>query len=148
MSASYTNDPEAEPLIRKLPDAVSAEVIYPASPARVMVIDSHPSMLGATAFRMTRLGADVHLVTGLDEAELFLAPSVTAANGDQEGIPVVLMEAMAMGLPCMFTRVGLMKDEHRPTDVYLVDPVEMFKSRRRLIEEFGRLNPGNPRDGN
>jgi len=32
------------------------------------------------------------------EHDLLLAPSVTAANGDQEGIPTVLMEAMAAGL--------------------------------------------------
>lgn len=66
------DDPEAETPVRRLPDAISAEVVYPASAARVMVIDSQPSVLGATAFRMTRLGADVHLVTGLDEAELFV----------------------------------------------------------------------------
>ena len=71
-SRAMLGEDDPEPPVRKLPDAVSAEVVYPASPARVMVIDSHPSMLGATAFRMTRLGADVHLVTGLDEAELFL----------------------------------------------------------------------------
>ena len=31
------------------------------------------------------------------EADALLAPSVTAADGDQEGIPVTLMEAMALG---------------------------------------------------
>jgi colanic acid/amylovoran biosynthesis glycosyltransferase len=36
-------------------------------------------------------------------SHMLLAPSVTAANGDQEGIPVVLMEAMAMGLPVVST---------------------------------------------
>jgi colanic acid/amylovoran biosynthesis glycosyltransferase len=35
----------------------------------------------------------------LDRSDVLLAPSVTAANGDVEGIPVVLMEAMARGLP-------------------------------------------------
>ncbi len=39
----------------------------------------------------------------LTESDLFIAPSVTAANGDQEGIPVVLMEAMAAGLPIIST---------------------------------------------
>jgi len=34
-------------------------------------------------------------------AHLFLAPSVTATDGDKEGIPVVLMEAMATGLPVL-----------------------------------------------
>ncbi len=35
----------------------------------------------------------------LHDHHLLLAPSVTAANGDMEGIPVVLMEAMATGMP-------------------------------------------------
>ena len=39
----------------------------------------------------------------LDEAHIMLAPSVTSADGDQEGIPVVLMEAMAQGLPVLST---------------------------------------------
>lgn len=39
----------------------------------------------------------------LQRAHLLLAPSVTATSGDQEGIPVALMEAMAMGLPVVST---------------------------------------------
>jgi colanic acid/amylovoran biosynthesis glycosyltransferase len=39
----------------------------------------------------------------LDRSHLLLAPSVTAASGDQEGTPVALMEAMAMGLPVIST---------------------------------------------
>ncbi|WP_020619915.1 glycosyltransferase [Paenibacillus daejeonensis] len=39
----------------------------------------------------------------LRQSDLMVAPSVTAANGDQEGIPVVLMEAMAIGLPIVST---------------------------------------------
>jgi colanic acid/amylovoran biosynthesis glycosyltransferase len=39
----------------------------------------------------------------LDESHVFLAPSVTAADGDQEGIPVAIMEAMAAGLPVVST---------------------------------------------
>lgn len=38
------------------------------------------------------------------DAHLLLAPSHTAKSGDQEGIPVVLMEAMALGLPVISTR--------------------------------------------
>ncbi|MCM3569379.1 glycosyltransferase [Neobacillus mesonae] len=39
----------------------------------------------------------------LKKADLFLAPSITSKDGDMEGIPVVLMEAMAMGKPIIST---------------------------------------------
>ncbi|MBE7552146.1 MAG: glycosyltransferase [Anaerolineales bacterium] len=39
----------------------------------------------------------------LQEADLFLSPSVTSQDGDQEGIPATLMEAMARGLPVLST---------------------------------------------
>ena len=35
----------------------------------------------------------------MQEADILLAPSVTGSDDDQEGIPAVLMEAMATGLP-------------------------------------------------
>jgi colanic acid/amylovoran/stewartan biosynthesis glycosyltransferase WcaL/AmsK/CpsK len=37
------------------------------------------------------------------EADVFLLPSVTAADGDQEGTPVSLIEAQATGLPVLST---------------------------------------------
>lgn len=39
----------------------------------------------------------------LDRAHVLLQPSVTASDGDQEGIPVALMEAMAAGMPVVST---------------------------------------------
>ncbi|MGR4845568.1 glycosyltransferase [Rhizobium sp. LARHSG275] len=41
--------------------------------------------------------------TLLDEAHVFVLPSVTAADGDMEGIPVAIMEAMALGLAVIST---------------------------------------------
>lgn len=43
------------------------------------------------------------VLRAMDSAHILLAPSVTASSGDQEGIPVALMEAMAMGLPVVST---------------------------------------------
>ncbi len=40
----------------------------------------------------------------LDSADVLLAPSVTAANGEAEGIPNAVKEAMATGLPVVATR--------------------------------------------
>jgi colanic acid/amylovoran biosynthesis glycosyltransferase len=39
----------------------------------------------------------------LRNADILLAPSVTAADGDQEGTPTVLIEALAQGLPVITT---------------------------------------------
>jgi colanic acid/amylovoran biosynthesis glycosyltransferase len=44
------------------------------------------------------------VIAQLCSADIFLAPSVTAKDGDIEGIPVVLMEAMACRLPVVSTR--------------------------------------------
>lgn len=43
------------------------------------------------------------IVELMRETDILLAPSVTSQDGDQEGIPVVLMEALAQGLPVLST---------------------------------------------
>lgn len=39
----------------------------------------------------------------LEQADVFLLPSITGRDGDMEGIPVALMEAMAVGIPVIST---------------------------------------------
>jgi colanic acid/amylovoran biosynthesis glycosyltransferase len=75
---------------------------------------------------VTLAGAQSHaeVAAALGDADMLLQCSVTAPNGDQEGIPVVLMEAQASGVPVIATRhsgipelvldgrTGLLTDEH------------------------------------
>lgn len=50
-----------------------------------------------------------------------------------EGNSIVCNEAMAMGLPCLFTRVGLMRDAE-PLDVSIIEVKQAYGRRKRLIE--------------
>lgn len=65
--------------------------------------------------RSCGLGARVHLLGALSQrqvrevlsrAEVFVLPSVQTEDGNQDGIPVALMEAMALGLPVISTAVS------------------------------------------
>jgi len=42
----------------------------------------------------------------LNQADMFVLPCITAANGDKDGVPVVLMEAMAREIPVISTTVS------------------------------------------
>lgn len=43
-------------------------------------------------------------------ADVFVAPSITARDGDTEGLPTAIIEAMASGLPVISTRSGGIED--------------------------------------
>jgi colanic acid/amylovoran biosynthesis glycosyltransferase len=66
-----------------------------ATLSRQLGVDHHVRMLGS---RTTD-----QVASEMRRAQVLVAPSVTAEDGDQEGIPVVLMEAMASGLPVVST---------------------------------------------
>jgi colanic acid/amylovoran biosynthesis glycosyltransferase len=78
------------------------------------------------------LGASVHVhgpqprlavVRALQEAAVFALPSVPTRGGKREGIPVVLMEAMASGLPVVTSRLsGIPELVEHEVSGYLVEP--------------------------
>ncbi|MDR2431390.1 MAG: glycosyltransferase [Candidatus Margulisbacteria bacterium] len=51
------------------------------------------------------LGSRTHAeyIAELKQCHIFMSPSVTAANGDSEGLPTVLIEAAALGRPLLAT---------------------------------------------
>jgi glycosyltransferase involved in cell wall biosynthesis len=68
-----------------------------------------------------------------------------------EGNSIVCNEAMAMNLPCLFTRVGLMLDEGQDFDVSTIEPELAFNDPEALVTTVARFleqaerQPRNPR---
>jgi colanic acid/amylovoran biosynthesis glycosyltransferase len=77
----------------------------------------------------------------MEEADIFLLPSVTALNGDREGVPVVLMEAAATGLPIVSTiHSGIPEFVTNGMTGYLVpekDVHALAEKLKELIEQPG-----------
>jgi colanic acid/amylovoran biosynthesis glycosyltransferase len=61
-------------------------------------LETHVLMLGAVK--------QEHLLAHYRWADLFVLTCAVAANGDRDGIPVALMEAMAMGVPVVSTSMS------------------------------------------
>ena len=71
----------------------------------------------------------------LDEADLFVLPSVVEANGDTEGIPVALMEAMAAGVPVVRSRITGVPELIRDRETgLLVEPGDASDLAEKLAE--------------
>jgi len=98
----------------------------------------------------------------LEDASVFTLPSIVTDKGGREGIPVALMEAMAMELPVVSTRTvgipeliehnkeGLLVEQKNPEDlahaleILLFNKELRFKigraARRKIIREFNIAN--------
>jgi colanic acid/amylovoran biosynthesis glycosyltransferase len=93
-----------------------------------------------------RGAADQQAVRGeMDAADLFVLPSVTASNGDQEGTPTVLMEAGAAGVPVISTlHAGIPEvvlDGCTGRLVVEGDATALAEALRELLEAPGRWAP-------
>ncbi len=80
-------------------------------------------------------------------ASFFVLPCIEAANGDKDGIPVALMEAMGMGIPCISTRIsgipeliendisGILVNPESPEE--LADAMTALLSGKELADRLG-----------
>ncbi len=84
----------------------------------------------------------------MERSHLFLAPSVTASDGDMEGIPTAIMEAMASGMPVISTMHSgipeLVKDKEtgllcKERDFEaLASAIQFLAANHELWPDFGR----------
>ena len=109
-------------------------------------LHAQASTLGLT--NVTWLGAVPHARAqqAFDWADIYIQPSVTADSGDEEGIPVSLMEALASGIPAVSTRhsgipelivherTGLLTDEGDVAG--LADALEALTTDQGLAERL------------
>ncbi len=71
------------------------------------------------------------------EADLFVLASVVASDGDRDGLPNVLLEALALGVPAIGTRVSAIPEliEHEETGLLAKpgDPSDLAEQMERLL---------------
>ena len=92
---------------------------------------------GGWAARALHCGLDV--IAALQDADLFILAAKVAADGDRDGLPNVLMEAQATGLPCLATRLSAIPEliEDRETGILVPpdDPAAMATALAELVAD-------------
>jgi glycosyltransferase involved in cell wall biosynthesis len=77
-------------------------------------------------------------------AQIVAVPSRLGAGGDQDGTPVVLMEAMALGIPVIASSLGGIAEQvtHDETGLLVEpdDPASLAAALDRLLIEPGTRN--------
>ena len=77
------------------------------------------------------------VIDALTKATVFAAPCKVADDGNRDGLPTVLIEAMALGSVCVSTRVTgipeLVRHEHTGLCISPSDPVELAASLETLL---------------
>jgi len=80
----------------------------------------------------------------MKNSHLFILPSIEAKDGDKEGIPVVLMEAMATGIPVISTYHSgipeLIEDDKTGYLVKEKNIEELYKKMLQVIENYDSMN--------
>jgi colanic acid/amylovoran biosynthesis glycosyltransferase len=75
----------------------------------------------------------------LHGAAVFAAPCIHAADGNRDGLPTVLLEAMALGVPCVSTDVTgipeVVRDNETGLQVPQRDPAGLARAIERLLDD-------------
>jgi colanic acid/amylovoran biosynthesis glycosyltransferase len=108
-------------------------------------LESLIQTLGAGNVDLAGWKTQTEVATILDQSHVLLAPSVTTEQGEEEGIPVALMEAMASGLPVIATRhSGIPELVDHEASGFLVEEREveqMADCIHRLVRHPDQLGP-------
>lgn len=73
--------------------------------------------------------------------DVFVAPSVIAANGDKDGLPVAVLEAMASGAPIVASNIaGIAEAVVDGQNGYLVDPKNVEELHNGIMKLLGDTN--------
>jgi glycosyltransferase involved in cell wall biosynthesis len=86
-------------------DALIAAVVALPVPVRLRLVSDAPASVSSSRVEVGALPPS-RVAEALSRAHLFALPCRVAADGDQDGIPVAMMEAMAAGLPVLTTPVS------------------------------------------
>jgi colanic acid/amylovoran biosynthesis glycosyltransferase len=80
-----------------------------------------------------------HLKEYLNQADVFVLPCIVAQNGDMDGVPVVLMEAMSMEIPTVSTYVSGIPEliEHEQSGLLVPEkaPEALADAIQRLLRD-------------
>lgn len=121
-----------------------------AHPATYLVICGEGHLEAALKAQAERLGlkeavrfmgsvAHDQVVEYLNMADLVVIPSIVDSKGQTEGLPVVLMEALAAGRPAVAGAVSGMRDAIRDGENgFLVRPADSDHLAERIIQALGR----------
>lgn len=86
--------------------------------------------------RVSFLGAKAHqeVLDMMQSYSAMIVPSVVAANGDVDGIPVVLIEAMAKGLPVLVSPLPSILELVDPSAGWIINPADHQEAADTLME--------------
>ena len=89
--------------------------------------------------RMPGPRPQAEIARAVADAAVFAAPCVVAANGDRDGLPTTLLEAMALGTPCVSTDVTGIPEVVRHDETGLLvpqsDPAALADALHRLLTD-------------